>query len=341
MAASDQVPHLPFKKYGSIKNADSYDGRRVLEVYGDLESVAMEKAHGAHFSLQTDGKTVESAKRRSVLTDEDKFHNFRDFMSLYSAQILDIFAEITEMLEGVTSIQVDGEFIGGSYAHPDVERIKGYARVQKGVFYAPDYKFFAYDIHCFRADETSFYVDYDVAEMIFKKVGLLYAEPMARGTFAELCALSNVFATTIPKKLGHPAIDENVAEGLVIKPVVNVCLSTGSRVILKSKNEKFSETQKVKDTTKSKDNSIRPEIAACIDSMVTANRLDNVISKFGEISMSDFGDMMKEMNLDVLDDFPQEYEEIYTSIDEEEWPAVKKYLNRKCSALIRKYFATH
>ena len=338
---------LPFKKFGSIKNTDSPDGKKMLAAYGEVDAVAMEKAHGAHFSFQTNGKYIECARRRDVLGPDDHFYNYQDFAALYTEQIIRIYEEITSMLENITSIQIDGEFIGGSYSHPDVKKHNGCSKVQAGVSYCPGHKFFAYDIHCFRTEPdgtiSSFYVDYYVAESIFKKVDILYAEPVARGTFAELCEMSNVFESIISGVIGLPTIDKNAAEGLVIRPTVERVNMQGSRIILKSKNEQFNETIRTKSTEKKSQKRcpmIDPEIALCIDSMVTLNRLESVISKIGEVTRADFGKLMGGLNCDVLEEFPQTYPDVHASIDEKVWPSVKKYLNNKCSGLISKYFVT-
>lgn len=338
--------NIPFKKFGSIKNVDSLEGNKYIVNFGKLEAVAMEKAHGAHFSFQTNGKYIECAKRGSVLTPDEKFYNHQEFKTKYSSQIFEIFSEINSMLENIQSIQVDGEYIGGSYSHPDIEQDDRYCRIQKGVSYCPNHEFYAYDIRCFRVEsdgtESSFYVDYDVMALIFEKVGILYAKPVARGTFAEMCRMSNIFESIIPSNLSFPQIESNQAEGLVIRPVIEHTYRTGSRIILKSKNKKFCEVINTKrNTTKTSKNKvyIDPNIANCIDSMVNMNRLDSVISKIGEVTRADFGRLMRDLNIDILKDFPDHYPEEYDTIGEKEWPSIKKYLNTKCSDTIHKYFS--
>lgn len=43
-----------------------------------------------------------------------------------------------------------------------------------------------------------------------------------------------------------PAIADNICEGIVIRPVVPQYLRTGSRALIKSKNEKFAEKKSMK-----------------------------------------------------------------------------------------------
>ena len=343
---SDTQTNKRFRKYGSILNADSFDGREIIEAYGELEAVAMEKAHGAHFAFVTDGTSVYCAKRTSILTPEDKFYDHQGVLARFEDRIREVWSIVQSDVPDLTHLQVEGELIGGLYSHPDVEKIDG-PHVQRGVHYSPNYEFYAYDIYyeiqSEGSDKMDEYLNYDRVCHIFETVGLLYAKPVARGTFAALCNYDNAFESVIPAELGLPEIKNNIVEGIVIKPVDHYITPRGSRIILKSKNSKFQETQKPKKSKNkpSAASQIDPDVAAALDSMVTAARLDNVVSKIGEVSMSDFGTMMKDLNQDILKDFPTDYPEIHAGIEKKDWSTIKKYLNRRCSALIKGYFATH
>lgn len=76
-----------------------------------------------------------------------------------------------------------------------------------------------------------------------------YAKPLFIGTLQEVLKFPNTFETTLPKLFGHPSNQKNIAEGLVLKPIKNVCLSCGKRLILKNKPEN---TQKSKTQEKKK-----------------------------------------------------------------------------------------
>lgn len=326
---------VKFKKYGSIKNVNSEKGKATILIFGDVPAVALEKAHGAHFSFQTDGDIVECARRGDVLSNDDNFYDFQLLLERYSQVIKTIF----EMVKA-SSIQVDGELIGGTYKHPKV-KARDVSPIQSGVYYSPKYEFYAYDILCFYKDVLIF-VNYDKSIEIFKKVGLLYAEPIARGTFKELCGMSNVFPSRISTCLGLPEIDNNDAEGLVIKPINDIRLENGSRVILKSKNNKFCETNDIRKSKKprtSLESKLDENVLDCLDSMTTENRLNNVISKIGPVTKADFGRLMKDLNLDILEEFKDEYKTIYDTLNKETFPIAKKYLNMQCSLLIKRYLS--
>jgi Rnl2 family RNA ligase len=338
------VEHLPFKKYGSIENFES-SGKTMMMIYGKFEAIALEKAHGAHFSFQTDGKTIECSRRNDILTPDDNFYNYMDLSNRYEEQIKKIFEIIQSNFDDVVNVQVDGELIGGSYNHSEVKEDDDCSRIQKEVMYTPQHEFFAYDIYCFRKewtkeDQNGFYVDYDLMEEIFKDVKILYAEPIGRGSFYDMCQLSNVFETMIPGKLDLPPIEHNMSEGLVIRLVKDQMYKSGSRVVVKSKNKTFSEVSKKKTDQKNKVSVLKglgQELMECIDSMAIKNRLNNVISKIGEVTKDDYPQMMKDFNQDILKDFPTEYPEIFESINKKTMKCVKKYLNMKCRVLIEQY----
>ena len=68
---------------------------------------------------------------------------------------------------------------------------------------------------------------------------LLYAKPLFSGSFKDALEYQNDFQTTIPGILGLPEIEDNIAEGVVIKPENAMFFHDGSRLILKNKNAKI------------------------------------------------------------------------------------------------------
>ena len=109
--------------------------------------------------------------------------------------------------------------------------------------------------------------------------------------------------------MGLPAIDDNICEGIVIRPVVPMYLRNGSRVLIKSKNERFAEKKSVKKRNKLFAEPIPfsealQTLIAEGEAYVTVNRLINVVSHIGEVHFpKDFGKVMGLFSKDVLDDF--------------------------------------
>jgi len=157
--------------------------------------------------------------------------------------------------------------------YPGLDTPASQRHIQKGIYYSPTYGFYAFDVHNGRA-----YLDYELAEKVFKEAGFFYAEALfrfvclfvclfvspsvssailtpkkSRGTFEECLAYPHEFTTTIPARLGLPGLVgkryegyKNLAEGVVIRPNTNAYFPTGSRVILKKKIDLYSEIIDVK-----------------------------------------------------------------------------------------------
>ena len=205
---------LRFTKYSSIPNLT---GRSLQKVDGLVKQddvfVVLEKAHGAHFSLQTNGRDHECARRNGVLTLGDHFFTYDAIITKYREAMYKIFDIIKCSCNDVKSIQIDGELIGGIYPHDDVEESKD-AIVKKEIYYTPKHVFYAYDIKYFDSkEETWVYIDYDVCMEIFDKCGFFYAKPLFTGPFTDAIQFKETFQTTLPERLGYPTIKDNIAEG--------------------------------------------------------------------------------------------------------------------------------
>src|SRR5690606_13511325 len=178
-----------------------------------------------------------------------------------------------------------GELCGGSYPHPEVEK-QNHSTVQKGVYYSPKTEFYIFDI---MIDEE--FIDHHRVIELCEQYNFLHARILKEGTLEECLDYPNKFQTTIPRDLGLPEIENNFCEGTVIKPRRSLFFPRGSRVILKNKNEIFSEKQEKKINIEyirklSDEEKIQlDELSKCM----TENRLRNVISKIGEINPKDFG----------------------------------------------------
>ncbi len=324
-----------FKKYGSIDNLSAKnDLVKVLSITKH-EFVVLEKAHGAHFSFQTNGKTATCARRNSILTDKNKFYNHEEMLSKYLSRILEVFKFVDSKFKHVKTVQIDGELIGGMYHHKDVKQLD-LTKVQQGVYYSPDYQFYAYDIRYCSLDIWS-YINYDICMEIFSELKFLYAKPLARGPFKDVVSFDPTFQTTIPDILGLPLIENNIAEGIVLKPVISMNLPNGSRIIFKNKTEKFNETKKIKTVLED----IPPEVQEVQDEilqMITMNRLNNVISKIGEVTEKDMGKLIGLLSRDVLDEYQKIYGDKLAELKRKYRKVVTKSLAIQCKITVLAYF---
>jgi len=281
---------LAFMKYNEIINHESALNLKKIvdEGYFDpkIEYVMSEKVHGANFSMSTDGKEVIASKRTSILTDDTKFYNFQKVLSDHKKQVIALYKALVENFGELDQFTIFGELFGGLYPAKDVPRDPAFPmHVQKGVYYCPAVKFYAFDIKLSRHG----YLDFDTFETLCKRFEFLYAECLKRGSISELMKFDvEEFVSTLPKKFGLPPIDEkygkNIAEGVVIKPVRPLFLSSGSRVIVKIKSFAFKEVAgfaKIRPKLPPPEvKALDPIIANEIELLlryVTENRLRNVI----------------------------------------------------------------
>ena len=229
-----------------------------------------------------------------------------------------------------------GEAIGGSYPHPEVAKAKDALKVQKGVFYAPDNEFYCFDILV----QENKYLDVNDANLLFEKYQLLYAKTLFEGDIKACLSYPNAFDSTIPALLGLPEISPNVCEGVIIKPIKTARFNNGVRVILKNKNEKWSEKlmalKKVKASEPLSEKTVK--LQAALQAYITENRLNNVISKIGEVEKKDFGRLLGMLNKDAFEDFLKDYGEAYNSLEKKDKKAITKSAAKPASALINTYF---
>jgi hypothetical protein len=140
-------------------------------------------------------------------------------------------------------------------------------------------------------------LDYDVCIKLFKASGFLYAEPLVMGTLQDVLNFSLGFESTLPGRLGLPLLPNNVAEGVVIKPVHTTMLESKlgmKRVIFKRKVDGFTERQlRPRDFKKDEKQSYPGGVPDQLDrqllkyemlALVTEQRIVNTISKLGQPS---------------------------------------------------------
>lgn len=301
--------------------------------------VVTEKVHGANFciiaSRSDDFMSVKFAKRTAVLGSMD---DAEDFYSCRSTGLLRRLtpcgAAVLERLVGndsgdspVKAVHIYGELFGGSYPHPDVQAIPGMEPVQIGVWYAPDLHFMAFDVVVETCRGRS-YLPFDNARNTCVQSGLMFAEPLFRGTLAQCVDYKIEFTTTIPRRLGLPPIplnadcsESNLAEGCVVRPEIEpTCRISGVRAgkesmrgLFKRKIAQFSEKRYQNDNwKKGKDGgggegfSVTPEELTRIEilALITEQRLDNVLSKIGRVNARD-----QQACRQLLEDFKQDVRE--------------------------------
>lgn len=335
---------LTFKKYSSIENASTRDylQKIKIELSPALEWVVQEKVHGSNTSFLCDGTEVRFAKRTSLLDDNDQFYEFQPLLQVYIPRVLSLFSRIKSLYPGVESVAVFGEMFGGRYSHPDVAPKPGITLIQKGVHYTPGHEFYAFDIYILKNGEGR-YLSVDEANSLFEAEGFFYAATLFRGPLAKCLEYPNAFQSKIPQWLGLPDIDDNICEGVVIRPVEPQYLRNGSRVMIKNKNERFAEKKSAKQRNKLFDtpapccSEALQQLQTEIDAYITINRLNNVVSHIGEVTLpKDFGKLSGLFAKDILDDFIKEHGESYLALDKSEQKALNRKLTKMAGSFLEK-----
>lgn len=324
-----------FKKYNSIENTYREEFLEKIKAFGLWEDtfIVQEKVHGANLSFHTtDGENFYTAKRTGLLEADEKFYNHGKLLNELKPKLQNIWSDLQSKLSDVTHLAVFGEVIGGTYPHPEVEKDKKAIRVQKGIFYSPKNHFYAFDILINQHN----YLDVEAANEQFEKQNLLYAKTIFEGSIEECLAYPNNFDSLVPKELGLPELKTNVVEGVIIKPLKTSYFRNGTRLILKNKNEKWAENKQFKKTIK-KEEALPEKIVKLQEAIltyVTENRLNNVLSKLGEVTKKDFGRVLGMFSKDITDDFFKDYHTITDELDKKELKLVTKSFNKVAIEMI-------
>lgn len=333
---------MEFKKYNSIENAYQTEVLEQIIKHGfEKENyVVQEKVHGANFSFHTNGTEVKIAKRSGFIEDNDAFYNAHVVAKNYHERVVNLFAKVKNHFPETQTIAIYGELYGGFYNHQNVTPNKEAIKVQKGIDYNPNNDFYAFDI---KINENEF-LDVELANEFFETIGFFYAKTLFKGSLKEALEYPNEFNSLIPAWLGLPVLENNVTEGVIIRPEKTQFFGNGSRVILKNKNEKWSE--------KSKERTERTPIETVVLSaaaetvwnelqlFLTSNRLYNVLSKEGEFTPKIMGKLIGLLAQDALTDFMKEHSSAFEVLEKEERKWITKRLNNSVTKLIKEEFMT-
>ena len=333
---------MEFKKFNSIEN--SYQTEFIKAIYeqgfGEGDFVVQEKVHGAHLSFITNGQDVICAKRTGLIDEEENFYNVAAVLARYKRMIINLYQELSNEREFKT-VTIFGEIFGGGYPHKEVAVKSDAKLVQRGIYYSQENDFYAFDILIDNQD----YLDVKTANKLFEKFEFVHAKSLFEGGLQECLEFSNEFKTTIPQTYNLPQLEGNTCEGVVIRPSSPLFFNSGSRIMIKNKNEKWSENNQFID--KAILNKILHEELSAEAKMlcekaytyISQNRLSNVISKIGEVDpKKDFGRVLGMFNKDILTDFQKENKEAYDALEKQESKAIAKFVNKHASKIVREYF---
>jgi Rnl2 family RNA ligase len=324
-------------------------------LFNKTDWVVTEKIHGANFGITSDGAEVRFAKRKEFLQTEDDFFDYQSLKDKLSHQVKEIF-QLLQSEMPLRKIYVYGELFGGEYPHPDVPAVSHIQAVQTGVYYSPKIEYCAFDIVGLYRDNTAarYYLDYEIALKLSQHVGMMAAAPLFIGKYNDALAYNIEFESTIPAILGLPKLPfVNKAEGVVIKPLHSIYLEKGKdkiRPIIKKKIPEFAEDSRFHQAKKwtvkqqpiiTQQLSIEEELSQEMLALVTPTRLNNVISKFGRVSVNNKKQQQQLVELlikDVLESFQEEYESIFSALEDTDRQSMIEQLNQASQQLVDDYF---
>ncbi len=343
------------------------------KAFQELEKVkwvVTEKVHGANFSfiyeLDNDNDSNNNyklffAKRKEVLSWNDDFFAFQLLVNQIEDKILNLFEalnqeisnEISKEYSNNTTIFVKkyiifGELFGGEYPHENIQKNTDVQAIQTGVYYSNNIGFYAFDI-AFEIENKEgnnqlerIYLDYEKALNYFEKYGLLHAKPLFIGKLNEALTFNTRINSTIPALLGMPLLENNLIEGVVVKPFHNPSTEIIKfRPIIKIKNKEFDEkiafhqAKKWSYTPETTFLSKSVELSFLVDELcqyLNQNRLNSVLSKIGKLDKSNIlrmENIKKELLRDILADFDEDTNNMFSELQPPQKLWLKDRLNAK------------
>jgi Rnl2 family RNA ligase len=318
------------KKYNSIENSyrEQFIEKIRLSGYENIKYVITEKIHGSNTQLKFDGKDFAIGARTHYLEPGEKHYNAAEILEPFKPKLENLFYHLKESINEIEEVILFGEIFGGSYPHKDVPKDNHACKVQKGVFYSPSNQFMAFDIMYKLAGEQHSYLSYEQFKDACDNFDIPRVPLMTiANSLTEALEFTNDKTSVVYQYYNLPEIENNIMEGVVIKPYNTDIFIGQHRLILKNKNEKFAEV--TKEPKPPIENELTDEHKVILEEMskyVTENRVRNVISKEGEITIKDIGKIIDLTNRDVIQDYNKDTGKLNT-LDKADEKKITKLLN--------------
>ena len=331
-----------FKKYNSIEN--TYREKFIEMIKSKAPQLInaqwsiTEKIHGANVQICLEGDEIEVGKRTAFIEGEENFYNIQQVLGEHFNNVRRLKHGIEEIkAEPIDRIIVFGELFGGTYRHKDVEPVKNASTIQKGVQYCPQNSVIFFDIWVEYSNGTSEYLAPSVFEKFMEYAKLPYQRSIVVNSLQEALDYPNDEPSLIYQRFHLPQLEDNIREGVVIKPYrTDVFIHNGQRVILKNKNERFAEVSRhPKKEVKPTD--LPDKLQAILNELeayITENRLNNVLSHIGEVTINDVGKVIGLMNKDVMDNYQADTGN-FNTLEKSENKAISKRVNQLVSKFVR------
>lgn len=345
-----------FKKYCEIENTyrvDFIQKIKDLNLDPNIQFACFNKVDGSNFSIILDeNDNFLYAKRTNIVSPSEKFQNCEHVINT-----MDLVNKIKKIKEYVIKkfdinktygvdkclVQIYGELCGGMYRHHDVEKVKQAVKIQGRVSYHPDNIWIPFDGFIQISDNRIIYFNVDELADICKVADLPCQVEKFRGTLDECLNFNPEFVDDTGHVLfGLPIIEDNISEGVVIKPVYPIWFPNGERVILKNKNERFKEKTKKNKIQKIEVplNEYEYDLILKMEECITESRLMSVFSKESPSSDNEFGKIIGCYMKDIIDEVLKENSYFESLIKNEtvNFKRVKKIIQENVKKYIKPMF---
>eukprot|EP01128_Nolandella_sp_AFSM9_P010187 TRINITY_DN7004_c0_g1_i1.p1 TRINITY_DN7004_c0_g1~~TRINITY_DN7004_c0_g1_i1.p1 ORF type:complete len:365 (-),score=87.82 TRINITY_DN7004_c0_g1_i1:68-1162(-) len=321
--------------------------------------VVTEKIHGANFAFISNGETLTMAKRKAFLKKGESFFGHTSLMEEYEAKTHKLYRHLKNRYATLKEVTLFGELFGGSYPADEVPVLPGVQAVQTGVYYSNAIAFCAFDIRLTLSSPSSIsYAGFEEFDQACKELDIFHVQPLHVGTLVSCLEYDVNFITHLPVLLGFPPLPDNWAEGVVIKPMKEILVKTKKgegRAIVKNKAALFQEDSRYQnaqkwDKTYFDDGSATTEatqtfLVSEALYLTNANRLQNAISKVGQVELGEKAKVRELYSLfvdDVISQLESDNEDLLEEVREgdimEVMKNVRENVEAEAEVVMKKHF---
>lgn len=288
--------------------------------------VALEKLHGAQLQIAVGDGAPRFGKRKAWLAGDEPFFGWQLARQDLAEAARRVHAEL-----GAPRVVLYGELFGGSYPHPAVAAAPGMQPVQTGIWYAPDLRWAVFDVLVAADDDDpGELLAHREVESLAAAAGLLVPPLVHRGPRGQCDAAPVRFATRVPALLGLPALADNLAEGLVLKPDARA--PAGARPGYKRKIAEFDEQRFGESEAWDPDQRI--DVAALsrwAARLVNPPRIASAASKWGR---DDRERLLEEIELDVMVDLAEAFPAAFAALSAADESALRAEIRAAAAPLL-------
>jgi Rnl2 family RNA ligase len=337
-----------------------------LKKFKQTKWAVTEKIHGANFCFVVDpDDTVKAGNRRQLIAESDDFFGHRDLVDRLKPMIVEAARLIRSLKSEATRCYIYGELFGGIYPHPEVAKNEKVQAVQTGIYYSPNIEFAAFDIAFdTNATQRRQFLDFGDAVTVFERAKIFFAAPLFVGKYEQAIDYSPAFDSTISRRLGFPKIPnhQNKAEGVVVRPMKEILVSSKKgmvRAVIKNKIPEFKEDKRfhaavkwdnndkassTSTTQASNDVSIEDSLFYEACALITEQRIENAISKFGRPAKTEREKLRTLFDIfckDVMDQLRDDNEEVFSQFRAQNasgFGSLERRIKEEASVLFKSHF---